>query len=284
MSRTIVVTIADLHGGHWLGLCNPATIFLDEDENGDLVETHPSLKPVQQYLWNTCYIEHLHSILDLAGDDEIFLFIDGDLGHGTRIQEHMMRTRVSDLIEIVTWNLVPWMEVPNVRHVRIQVGTSIHNMGEGSLERIVTSKLKEAYPDKDIATHYHSLTTISGVTFDVAHHGPAGGSRKWLEGNVARYYLRDAMYRDIFRGKAPPRVFQRAHHHVWCREWLEVERWESDLVVCPSYCALGAYGHKATQSTPYQTHGCVAYEIRDGELIKVHKKVRTLDLRTKEVF
>jgi len=280
--RRLVVTIADLHSGHALGLCNPETEFLDEDEDGNLVAVKPTLRAIQGYLWEL-YTEHRERLTTLADGDDIILLVDGDICHGNAHLEHLMRTRISDQVEIGVMNLVPWLEMDNVSMVRIQVGTDAHNLSEGSLERLVADRLRAMYPDKDIQIHYHSLLDIDGVRFDIAHHGPGQSSRLWLEGNTARYYLRDIMLKDILRREHPPEVIQRAHFHAWVREWLEVEDWCSWLVVVPSYCALGSYGHKVTRSMAYQEHGCVAYEIVDGRLIGLPKKmVRRLDLRTKE--
>jgi len=279
--RRIVATIADLHSGHALGLCNPKTIFRDEGPDGEIVEYHPALKEIQKYLWAK-YMADNQRIEVLADNDEITLFVDGDLTHGQAHPEHLMRSRLSDQTDIGIMNLVPWLEMPNLARVRIQIGTDAHNSGEGSTERIIATALQAMYPKVDIKVHYHTLMTIDEVKFDVAHHGPGQSKRYWLEGNTARYYLRDLMLKDIVRCGSPPNVVQRAHYHTYIREWLEVEDWESWLVVVPSYCALGSYGHKVTRSTGYQQHGCVAYELIDGRLRHVYKYVNRLDLRTKE--
>jgi hypothetical protein len=96
------------------------------------------------------------------------------------------------------------------------------------------------------------------------------------------------MAREIQAGNVPPRVVVRAHYHTWVRETdyadIAGESVTGDLVVLPSYCALDDHAQKATRSVHAQTHGCVAFEVVDGELRGIHPFKKTLDLRTKETL
>jgi len=78
------------------------------------------------------------------------------------------------------------------------------------------------FKNKDIKMCQHGLLDIDGVTIDYAHHGPFPGSRSWLKGNIARYYLRDLMMREIMNGNSPPKLVVRAHYHTPVEEYLKI--------------------------------------------------------------
>jgi hypothetical protein len=88
----------------------------------------------------------------------------------------------------------------------------------------------------------------------------------------------------LMRGKEPARIVLRAHYHSYVRETLYAGGKEYSLIVTPSYSMLGDYIHQAARSPEEVTVGMVALEIIDGELVKVHELMETLDIRTKEVL
>jgi len=286
--RRIVVCLSDMHGGHKLGLCNPETVLHDEAEDGEIVPYRPSLTAVQRYLWNL-YIGHVEQVAALADGDDIVVIHNGDLTQGIKYRDHLVSSRQDDQKEIAFCNLQPLISLRNVSTVRIIIGTAAHNMGEGSAEIAVTRRLQARYPKRNIAVLHHGLFDVDGVTFDVAHHGPFPGSRKWLEGNVARYYLRDYMMTELLAGRIPARILYRAHYHTWIPpETLRMENngdeYVSELELSPSYCGLGDHGRQASRSTHRQTHGLTVREIVDGRAVARHTFKKSLDVRTKEIL
>jgi hypothetical protein len=131
---------------------------------------------------------------------------------------------------------------------------------------------------------YHGLMDINGVTVDYAHHGPYPGSREWLKGNVARFYLRDLMLRDIQDGKRPPDLVLRAHYHSPAHEYLEQSNQASELYVVPSYCGLDDHSTQATQSIDRVTFGMLAIETVDGKIVGRHKFYHSIDIRKREAL
>lgn len=285
--RRLVVIESDTHGGHKLGLCSPDAVIHEEDEFGNLVQRPVELGKFQQYLWKqrSAWIDQVREI---AAADEIVLFKTGDMTHGVRHPEHLMSTRLADHIAIGVANDLPWLERANVRTVRYYKGTGWHVLGEGSSEILIAAQLQERYKQKSIQALYHGLADVDGVVFDLAHHGPFPGSRNWLVGNVARFYLRDLMMNDLAAGRVPPRVVVRGHYHTYVHEYLERETSTgahcADLVIMPSLCGLGDYGHKSTRSTAYQTQGIMLFEIIDGDLGRIVPLKRALDVRTRETL
>jgi hypothetical protein len=283
--RRVVVGLADLHAGHGLGLLNPDTRLLREDDQGNGYPWAPPPTETQRWLWGV-YLAQIAALRDIAGDDEITVLVDGDATQGDRFAAGLIAdvTR-QDQQEIAVDALSPLVELDNVRKVRLLTGTAVHV--PDSAEARISSMLAKS-SGKDVQSSHHSRFTIAGVVFDVAHHGPAPGSRHWLRGNVALYYLRDRVYNDLHAGITPARVYVRAHFHEWAPAHLEFDFWDevcmASLYVLPSMCGLTAYGRQATRSIPTLRAGFLAWEIVDGRVVECHRLTSTLDLRTEETL
>jgi len=281
------VALADFHAGHKLGLCNPQTILWDEGPQGQPAARHPTLGPFQEYLWSY-NLELIAAVRDFAAGDETAIFYVGDLTHGSRYIEELTAISADDQTQIGYWDLQPWLQLPALRTVRLFQGTCVHTFG-GSSEPIVTRQLRSDFPQIDIKTVAHSKLSIHGVSLDVTHHGPVPGYRQWLEGNAARYYLRDLMLKELSLGQTPPHVVIRAHRHTWIPEerlrlWRQDRTCESVLILLPAMCGLTAHARNVMQSPFILTLGCVALEILDGQVGRILPLVRMLDIRTKEVI
>lgn len=164
------------------------------------------------------------------------------------------------------------------------VATGVNNFLEGSADILIAEQLRAMYPEKNISNLYHGLLEIDGFNIDYAHHGPYPGSRDWLRGNVASLYLRDIMMRSIRQGEKPPDLVLRAHYHSDVIAPIYVGDYFSQLIVSPSYSLLGDHAHQAARSPDTIRNGLMAVELVDGKLIKIHKFIHTLDVRTKETL
>jgi len=278
--RRLVVGIADLHAGNQMGLLNPATVLWRADDVGDLLPWQPPLTAFQKYLWGL-YQEKIAELRTLAGDDEIVVLVDGDATQGDRYADSMIAdTTKQDQQDIAADALAPLLVLPNVKTARLLTGTAVHV--PDSAEARIAARLAKDF-DKDVRSAHHGRFDISGVVFDVAHHGPAPGSRHWLRGNVALYYLRDRVYDDLHSGQSPARVYVRAHFHEWAPAHLEFDFWDevcmASLYVLPSMCGLTSHARQVTRSVPSLRNGFLAWEIVDGRVVECHRLTSTLDLR-----
>lgn len=284
-TRRILVDFGDTHAGHRLGLLNPETLLPDENEIGETFYYNPQLTEAQKYLWSI-YTKHIESIKSLAGDDEIIVIHHGDMTQGNKYVSEWVTTRMIDQVLMAEANLLPWLQLDNVKIMRFIKGTSSHVMGEASSEIAVTELLKRKYPEVSINIMYHGLLDIGGILVDCSHHGPGVGGRAWLQGNEARYYLRSIMMSEIMSGRTPPRIVLRGHFHAPVKEYLEVQGYESWLMIVPSYCMLGDYGRQATSSAFKTSNGMVAFEIIEYEdgvtTVYPHSYIDTIDIRTQE--
>lgn len=280
--RKVKATLNDIHSGHKLALLNPATILYEENEKGEMKPYSPALTESQEYLWDL-YTGHVAEALRFADGCELLLLADGDITQGIKHPGHWVSNRLSDQVLIAVANLEPWFAYPHLKNVRITIGTAAHNFGIGSAEMLVGQILADRYPNVDIRIVNHGFLTYEGVTFDYAHHGPGKGLRNWLYGNVARFYLRDLMQRDIMAGLVPPRVVERAHAHVKLHEVLEVGNYTADLFVVPSYCMMDDYAVQVTKSIEGLTHGMLVHECDAGR----HGwqwLTKTIDVRARETL
>lgn len=285
MKRTIVAFASDKHGGHKLGLLNPETILEDEDRKGNLVQWQPKLEPFQEYLWEL-HEKHVKETQKLAGKDEIVVFDNGDLTAGNKYPHEQVSTRISNQFDIAFYNLLPWLNLKNVKTVRITKGTGAHAFGEGSSEVIVQRRLKERFPKKDIRTIYHGLASVAGIKIDYAHHGPGTGSRNWLKGNEARYYMKSLVQDEIDLGNTPPHLIVRGHFHEYIEEYLVKmfmgKRYKVQMNILPSYCGIDDHARQITRSKYILQHGMVCYEIVDGKILDTYPFFETIDIRTHE--
>jgi len=281
MERKIVALLGDTHAGSKLALMPPDITLHDEGPDGQIVELIPEQTASQRYLWEL-YQGHVRRVMEIAGRDEVVVVHNGDVCQGNRYPVELVSTRVADQIIIGCANLSQWLVHSNVKTMRLTASTGSHAFGEATADILVAEMMQQRYQGASIQAMYHGLMEIGGVTFDVAHHGPYPGSREWLRGNVARLYLVDLMLREIANGNTPPRVVVRSHYHSFVRVEAEVGRYRSVLYVLPSYTLIGDYAHKAARSPDRVTNGLLALEVGEGEILREHRLMETIDIRTRE--
>lgn len=281
--RQILAVCSDTHGGLKVALMNPETILFSEDERGNYVAYHPQLSESQKFLWGS-YLQNLQDLKDIADGAPIMGLHLGDECNGNKHPDLLVSDRIADQIIIAEYNALPMLDMNNLVWYRQVVGTGAHNFGFGSSAISLCHSLQNRYSNKDIRPLYHGLLDYCGVTVDYAHHGPNPGSRNWLKGNVARFYLRDIMQRGIMSGNTPPRLVLRGHYHVPVYELLEERGYTSELYILPSYSFLNDHSVQASQSQFEVTIGMNIYEIENGNISQTHRLHKTLDLRTVEVI
>jgi len=286
---TTLIVRTDAHSGHKLGLQNPDTELWDEDEEGNLEPYKPELTATQKWLWES-YTKHLGQAIEGAGDDGIVLLDLGDLCQGDKYASELVSVKDADQAELAIGTFEPFVaHGDRIRAIRLLVGTGAHNFGFGSVEVSILGRLKNMFPKTDVKLVKHGLFTISGVTVDAAHHGPGGGSRAWLRGNIVRRYLQSIMMDEIMAGSDPPMLVLRAHHHVEAREVVTLygkhgKTWASTMYLVPSYCGVTHYVQQATQSTAALSVGMLSFRLKNGSVERWSRLVETVDLRTREVL
>jgi hypothetical protein len=242
---------------------------------------------VQEALWEQ-YQADIAAVVEFAGQDEIIPVHLGDVTQGNKFKEELVSSAVHDQVTIATANMLPWLDLPQVRRMRLVAGTDVHEFGEASATALVAAALQSLRQDRDIAWVKHGLADVDGITIDYSHHGPHPGRRKWMEMNNALWYLKDIMTTSMFDWENPPRIVARGDRHVFgMGEWSFITSRglvSSRIVIVPPYQGMSNHARKVSQSQAKVYHGMVVFEIIDGEIGRVLPLIRQYDLRTKEVW
>ncbi len=285
----LMVVMSDLHGGHQLGLLAPDTLLWAEDIDGEMVPWTPSLSSLQVQLWD--YFRYdLDEVVKLAAGRPIVIKVNGDITQGTKYVREWVSTRVSDQIEIAVKILSLPLAMPEVMQMDLVMGTGSHEMDQTSpilAQRI----LRAEHPKIPIGMANHYLTTINETLFDLAHHGPIPGSRRWLEGNSLRWYTNDLMQRSLDLGLTPPHWVIRSHYHTIARSASDYRKgtklYRTEGVLTPGFTGMDGYARQATRSK-FEIHvGLIAFEIPAKGIAgsqAMHHSFRVLDTRRKQVI
>lgn len=279
MNRFIIAQESDRHGGNKLGLMNPDVVLEDLQKNGTVRLYKPNISESQRELWKL-ELENVEKLKQLAGKDKIHYIEDGDATQGIKHPAELVSDRLADQITIAVANAKPIFGLKNLKTARFAVGTGAHNFGQGSADILVVNQLKALYPKLDIDLCYHGLAHYGDFTVDFSHHGPYTGSREWLKGNVARYYLQSLMIAAIKHGQKPPDLVVRGHYHVPVIETVRLNGFTSTIVVSPSMCMVDDFAHQAAKSPDSVSCGMFVYEVVNGKLLDIHQFTRTYDTRT----
>jgi hypothetical protein len=286
--RTIGLCISDTHAGFKLGLMNPEVRLYERDEIGNNVEYSPKPTPVQEYFWELL-LYGCREAREFANGDPIVLMHFGDATHGDRYPKTLVSTEIADQPTIAVANMEPLFELPNVRSFRLVAGTDAHNFDDANAEKMIVDRLKLIYPEVNVGFVMQGLAHIDGIDIEYAHRGPWTGHRFHLKGNVAHQWLRDRMTQELLAGRTPPRLYGFGHFH----EWLFVTEtvsigdmdYTSSLMIVPSFNFPNLWTIAQTQAKSTYTHGMVALEIVDGELVGSPRRfTMTTDVRTKEIL
>ena len=279
----VVLALSDIHAGYVLGLFNPDTVLIREGEDGEIAEWTPDMTRWQNELW-PIYQKNIDQATRLCQEYRapLVAFHLGDATQGDKYNRTIPDTDREDQRTIAVHNLLPIANLPPLKAMRLTTGTPVHvpDCAEARIAYRLRNKT-----GKDVQSYHQQRISICGFIFDLGHHGPTPGSRDWLHGNVALYYLRDRIYRDRRRGKRPADVYLRGHYHrfVWVTlndTWEGVTR-THHLIVTPSFSGPTDYWRKIGKTDPTLDVGMVAFGISNGTM-NVHEFHETLDLQVEE--
>jgi hypothetical protein len=246
----------------------------------------PEVRPIQKHLWRWHEEDRL-AIRDLAGKDRIVFVEMGDMTQGVVFKDNLAETELASQVAMAEWTIRPWLEMENVKAVRIVQGTGVHLWGTGSTEKIIASKLREQYPNKNINIANHYALDVDDFLMDIAHHGPGPGSRNWLKGNVLRLYAQSEMMDLVVMQKPVPSLMLRAHFHEMTTATATYQVggkiWEMSAWITPPYAFINNHAQKAVRSPGRMGIGMLAFELINGKLYDKHTFMHYVDLRTREV-
>lgn len=286
--RFVLVNFSDTHAGQSLGLLNPATVIEQPLPDGEIKNHYAMLNPAQKIAWEL-YTGHVDVVKDIADGDDIVVIHNGDLTQGRKYFDNLAYSDVYAQMKIAQENMRPLVGLPNTKIVRMSWGTPSHIFYQGASTNMVAHLLRQEYPEKNIKSAPHGLLTLGKTTIDYAHHGTGAGIRRWLKGNVFRYYLKSMMFDEFAAGIKPPDLVIRSHFHVKIEEKVSDshEPWgqvSTTGIITPSYTFMSDYARMVTRSQPRVTLGMCAVEFINGLVYNVNWLTKTFDTRTKERF
>lgn len=213
--------------------------------------------------------------------DDINLIHVGDAFWGAKHPAGAIDKAERTQIDIALGNLERWYLLPNLRRAEFVSGTDAHEFEENSALRTLIKELRLSYPNVKTNGSHHALINEDGYWIDVAHKGPYPGSRTWLRGNVAFYYLRDRVMREKMHGYQAPDLYLRAHYHSKVSVVLDQDDKEHRLIVMPSFMMMTGFARGATQSEYEITNGGMYFDVHDGVASSPVWVTKTIDLRRK---
>ena len=289
--RVILLPLGDKQAGHSGALVNPETqipvIEFDRITKSRVVTGHeyPQLSSIQKDMWNWHERDRLE-IGKLAGKDPIIYIGMGDETQGGVFKDNLKENSLSVQYLISYNNMIPWLEMKQVKTVRFVKGTSVHLWGDGDTETMLTHELSQEFKNKDIKMAPHWALDIDGFLVDIAHHGPKPGSREWTKGNGLRLYTQSIQDYLHDNGKRIPDLLLRAHFHQPISEVvtknLDTRRYRTEAWITPPQCFIGGHGQKVTQSVSMMHIGMLAFEIVNNRLLETHEFMHSIDLRVQE--
>jgi len=240
---TLVVAPSDLHCGSQVGLLPPSWTLPD----ASIVYANP----LQEILYRQ-WCEAWTRVGELRKRAAKMLVINvGDAvdgNHHETVELVTPRIDVQERIHISVMQEALQMAgfVPGLDHIQYISGTDTHvGGGSSSEERILRALLTstESSADKVLAGY---LGDIDGQLFDIAHHGPRVGGRRWTRESSMRSYFTSEYLSRLENGERVPRVFLRGHGHQFGHVTLTRQDGStvSDAFLLPAFCFKGDYASK----------------------------------------
>lgn len=249
----------------------------------------PSLNALQIQLWDW-FRWDLDWVVKLAAGRPIIIKINGDITQGLKYVREWVSVRPSDQIEIICRVLSAPLVMPGLQQMDFIMGTGSHELDQTN--PILARRILQAeYPDIPMGLANHYLTTINNTTFDLAHHGPIPGSRRWLEGNSLRWYINDLMQRELDLGNTPADWVVRSHYHTMARSASDYRKrtrlYRTEGVLTPGFTGMDGYARQATRSK-FEVHvGMCAWEVPANGVAgseSLNARFRILDTRRREII
>jgi len=239
----------------------------------------------QEELWDV-YMTIKEVAVSMSKGNPIVLFHLGDMGQGFYFTEEANLSDISNQVVAAAWNLYPFYDLPNCVGGKLVSGNRGHEGTPSALTRLIAFIMGEKYSDKRTEPLLHGETTIGNYRIDYSHVGPNQSARTWLEGNIARYYLRSEMQSHLNAGEKPPDLYLRGHFHSrifeTVRQWVNNSWVESSIIVVPPLCMMGDHARKVTKSGRLLTYGGIVANFDDGNITDLEWVTRTKDIRKKD--
>lgn len=257
--QVLVVLHGDHQVGSTIGLAPPKWTITDGHDTLEMCHT-----PLQGMMWehweaawSRAFRQRLPVVAINVADN-----IDGD-HHGTyQIWSKDSREQADVAVDIFMPKRQKCERWYAVR------GTPTHVGQKGTWDEYIAKEVGADH-DNGAFSSYHLKVEISGVLFDVLHHGPAPGKRLWTLGDMARKYAQDAVMRAIVQGERPPDVIVRGHVHVNTCEVVNVAGHKCTIIITPAWQLKTEYVYRVATTDDIAKVGLALVRVENGKVLSV---------------
>jgi len=284
MTTKYIYIETDHHANNKWGLLQPGTLIEEIAPDGTEYFEEPDLNPEQEFL-HALRSEALKGVKKIVGKNPIDFVFLGDAHQGTKHVTQYVSQLSSASTRIMIENFRPIFKQLNIRNAEVLFGTAAHDGMGFTHPKSLVMALRAEFQKSDIRLSWHTDIDVDGYVINCAHHGSGTGLRNWLKGNEMRYYLKSLVedYKD--QGEVPPNLVLRGHFHGYhwetIRKYLPSGFSQTDMLLVPSLCGMGAFAKQVTKSRTDIINGSLLLEIRDGKLFDVHEFLAYRDLKRK---
>lgn len=235
MAGDLLFGLADLHSGSPVAVVPPMGWTLDDGDEH---------RPSRGQMWLLLHLVRLYQIVRRAAvGRRVFLFVDGDLVHGTPKNTSQVITANPATQQLIARLIIgPFFDLAT--HVWFYRGTEAHSGGQGASEESIAAWFAERAPRKVVRSetgtfsHYESDFACGGVVVNVAHHC---NGRQDMGAAASAVALRVKHEYDDAR-RTPPGLVFRAHVHRFGDSGNNVKR--TRCIIMPAWTLRDSYAHR----------------------------------------
>lgn len=228
---------------------------------------------IQRWLfkvWKDSFLPDIERLLDEYKPDYIHLSELGDLGeldYKNRNREEIWTTKDTDIVENHAKLLEPLFNM--VDSVHVVRGTKAHIGEDGGIDEKIAMDCDKIIPtddkksdDKFVCAGWYAEFTLSGVHFEIAHHGR--NRTKWTDINGLISLGNEILLKRTKNGQKAPDVISRGHFHYGAQTPLDIKPL---VIAVPSWQLPNTFVHRIDPTTETPHVGGHIVIVRDGKIV-----------------
>lgn len=144
-------------------------------------------------------------------------------------------------------------------------GTAAHSGQMSRWDRTVMKELGVSTLCSN-QVEYRNRATISGVIFDLAHHGPPVSKKVWTKENGVRSYAKNVLLGCLSRKRQPPDIIIRGHVHIQSKQEVSLGEYTTRIAISPSWQMKTQFVYQIDSENDISDIGGIVAIIEDGKI------------------
>lgn len=269
MTKSIEIQIGDMHIGH-----KTAIMYPDSD-----LDYKPN--KAQRWLfrvWDQNFLTDLQRLLDKFNPDHVHLSTMGDMGERdvkNRARDYVWARKNTAIVDNATKLLRPLIAL--VDHIHAVRGTMAHIGSDGGIDEAIAAQYGDTISptsgaviekgivirsEEGLYAHWYAEFELSGVRFDIAHHGK--NRTKWTDINGLVSLGNEILLRRTKNRIRVPDVVSRGHYHWSGHTPMDMLPY---VVAVPSWQLPTEYVYRIDPTTETPIVGAHVIAVEDGRLV-----------------